>query len=143
MRHNWFLIIGALAILAVGYLNLLALRFSWYWLHWWADLPIHALGAFGLGLILLALGEERVIKTGRGHRREIILGVVGLVMLTSFVWEMFEFTSDRQQGRHFIIRTPAKLQQGTADTATDLLADLAGVLVSTGVFSLILWPRKA
>jgi len=142
MRH-YFLLFGGLAVLiAVGYLNVLAFRFSWYWLIWWFDLMMHFLGGLGLGLVLLGLGVLRFPTPVWSERRQLLVGVIGLVIIIGLVWEMFEFTTDRRLGNHLVVKTPDKLQQGAADTATDLLSDLIGVTVAAGVFNLILWKNK-
>ena len=143
MRHYWFLIGGFLILFLVGYLNVLAFRFSWYWFYWWSDLPIHTLGALGLVLIFLVLGDKQISAGNRPERRELLLGVVALVMIMSGIWELSEFSTDRERGNHLTIRTPDKLQQGAADTATDLLADLTGVLLAGALIKTTLWRQQA
>ena len=143
MRRYLPLTSGIIVLMAVGYLNVLAFRFSWYWLIWWFDLIMHALGGLGLGLVLLGLGSLRTSFSDIEKRRELVVGVIGLVMVMSFTWELFEFTTDKNLGSHLVVRTPDKLQQGAADTATDLVSDLAGVLVASGLFKFLIWRNKA
>lgn len=142
MRHYFLLFGGLIVLIAVGYLNVLAFRFSWYWLIWWFDLMMHFLGGLGLGLVLLGLGDLRSMASAWPERRQLMVGVIGLVIIISLVWEMFEFTTDRRLGNHLVVKTPDKLQQGAADTATDLLSDLIGVTVAAGLVNLILWKNK-
>ena len=143
MRQYFFLAGGIVLLIAVGYLNILAFRFSWYWLVWWFDIFMHALGGLGLGLVLLGLGNLRPSLSLPEKRRDLVAGVVAVVMVMSFTWELFEFTTDKKLGNHLVVRTPDKLQQGAADTATDLLADLAGVMLASVLFKSFLWQNKA
>lgn len=104
---------------------------------------MHALGGLGLGLVLLGLGNLRPNLSLPEKRRDLVVGVVAVVMVMSFTWELFEFTTDKNLGNHLVVRTPDKLQQGAADTATDLLADLAGVMLASVLFKSFLWQNKA
>lgn len=136
MRRHLLLTGGLMFLAAVGYLNFLAFRFSWYWLYWWFDLLMHFLGGLSLGLLFLSLNPIN------WPWRRLFLATMSLILVFSVAWELFEFSTDRQLGGRLILRTPDRLQQGVADTTTDLLADIAGVTAAGSIFYLLIWRDK-
>jgi len=109
-------------IFLIFFLNLLASKFHWFFSIWWFDMPMHFLGGFWLGLILLwyfpqeSLSSLSVLK--------IILGV----LLIAIGWEIFEIVVDRT-----ITQNPFN----SLDTLSDLCFDLAG-----GFFAMIYFFKK-
>lgn len=107
-------------ILFIFVLNLIAMKFYWYFSIWWFDMPMHLLGGFWLGLVFIwflrlkDLSFSTIVK--------IILGV----LLIGIAWEVFEIIVNKT-----IIQNPFN----TLDTISDVCFDLVGAFISILYFA--------
>lgn len=107
-------------ILFIFVLNLIAMKFYWYFSIWWFDMPMHLLGGLWLGLVFIwflrlkDLSFSTIVK--------IILGV----LLIGIAWEVFEIIVNKT-----IIQNPFN----TLDTISDVCFDLAGAFISILYFA--------
>lgn len=93
------------------------MKFHWYSLLWWFDIPMHFLGGLWLSLIALWFLNLRDISIKSIFKIIIIVFVVGIL------WEVFEVTV-----KDSITKNPFDLY----DTISDLSFDIAGGF--SGVF---------
>ncbi|MEK7140847.1 MAG: hypothetical protein AAB815_03620 [Patescibacteria group bacterium] len=103
----------AYLILFIFIINSLAMKFYWYFTIWYFDMPMHFLGGFWLGLLLIWF--FRIDKVSPRLIFKISLGV----LLIGVSWEVFEFWAN-----NFIGQIPFSIP----DTLSDIFFDLAGGL---------------
>ena len=106
MNKQELLKISLWLVIAIFFLNSMAMKFHWYYSIWWFDMPMHLLGGVFVGLITLAF-----------FPRQPILNIFLSILLIGTLWELFEFSLDK-----FITYNP----QNFLDTLSDLAYDLAG-----------------
>ncbi len=97
-------------------LNSLAMKFYWYSMIWWFDMPMHFLGGFFVGLawMFVFLPKDFTYQGGWGKSIfKIILGV----LLIGVLWEIFEILVDK---------TISQNPFNTLDTISDICFDVAG-----------------
>lgn len=107
-------------IISLFVLNLLALKFYWYFSIWYFDMPMHFLGGFCAGLLLMwffSLKKE-ILEIDFNLILKIIFGV----LFIGISWEIFEILFNN------II---AQNSFNILDTTSDVFFDLAG-----GVFAI-------
>jgi hypothetical protein len=105
------LLIRLISLIAfIFLLNLIILKFHWYYSIWWSDMLMHFLGGIWLGTAFLFVSKEE-INTKVAFK--ILLGV----LLVSVLWEIFEFILN-----NFTL----KMEFSILDTLSDFLLDLAG-----------------
>lgn len=105
--------------LLVFFINLLAMRMSWYWIMWWFDMPMHFLGGFFSGLLTLFFLYPRIRALHRdGKNGRAFLLIMAGVLAIGILWELFEF------GVETII--PTLDIANIHDSLSDLCFDLAG-----------------
>ena len=124
MRSSQNLLFISLALSVLfWFLNKIAVAFSLFWLLWWYDIPMHFLGGVVLGAFILWLigriGGPFVKPSGVSA---IVLSL-SLTLFIGVVWEVFEYKFDIAYN---------SVLGYWADTAKDLLVDLAGA-------ALVLW----
>lgn len=119
MNKKKLLIRIASLILFIFILNLLAMKFYWYFSIWWFDMPMHILGGFWVGLTLIWFLEPKNLSFNTIVK--IILGV----LLIGIAWEVFEIIVNKT-----IIQNPFN----TLDTISDVCFDLAGAFISIFYF---------
>lgn len=107
-------------ILFIFVLNLIAMKFYWYFSIWWFDMPMHLLGGFWVGLFFIWFLEPKDLSFSTIIK--IILGV----LLVGVAWEMFEVIVNKT-----IIQNPFN----TLDTISDVCFDLAGAFISILYFA--------
>ncbi len=119
-------------IISLFVLNLLALKFYWYFSIWYFDMPMHFLGGFCAGLLLMwffSLKKEILeidlpAPDYLGGRAgfNLILKIIFGVLFIGISWEIFEILFNN------II---AQISFNILDTTSDIFFDLAG-----GVFAI-------
>lgn len=107
-------------ILIVWGLNALAHKFYWYSSIWWFDMPMHFLGGYFLGLLMLLVVAYTDKNTSNKEKLTIVLlGVFAIGVM----WEGYEYAIQ--------ILTGSQLAN-PLDSMSDLFFDMAG-----GTFSLV------
>ena len=101
-------------VIAIFFLNSMAMKFHWYFTIWWFDMPMHFLGGIFIGLLALAFSPRRPVLTA-------FLSV----LMIGVLWELFEFSLDT-----FITYNPHNF----LDTFSDLVFDLVGGLTASLYF---------
>ncbi len=102
--------------------NLLAMKFYWYYTIWWFDMPMHFSGGFFIGLLSLTVYISYFLKKNREFDPKSIILISFLsALIVGVLWELFEFSLDT-----FI---NFRLQD-IWDTLSDISFDLAGSLVA-------------
>ena len=114
---------AGILVFAIFILNTLASTFYWYASIWWFDMPMHFLGGFWIGYMVLFLyGVRNNAKTDNSRS---LLRVFWLLIVTVLIvglcWEVFEFTV--QAITHANLANPL-------DSASDVFFDLAGGVAS-------------
>lgn len=103
--------------------NATANFFSWYSTIWWFDMPMHFLGGYFIGLLVLLL--VLFSNFGNGIKKdtvyEYILFLLLGVLSISILWEVFEVVMDTYT---------TKLGFNILDTLSDLFFDTAGALLA-------------
>jgi hypothetical protein len=116
MRLYWFLL-ALCASIALAIAHYVALTDYLYWTYRWLDSPMHVLGGFALGSLLIAfLFRFRPWKY-----------IVGM-LLVAVGWEFFEALIGMQQPADYVL-----------DTATDVLCDGVGASVAYLLARITIW----
>ena len=110
----------AFLICFIFLVNVLAIKFYWYYSIRWFDMPMHFLGGFWVGIALLWFFNTKVIE--KGSALKIILGV----LFIGLSWEVFEFFVNNL----YLARYPFD----KIDTTQDIFFDLFGGFVSLFYF---------
>ena len=121
---------GIISAAALVVLNRAAIDLSWYWTYKWIDLPMHFLGGFSIGLLLLYIGcIVWQSDLWEKHNARFLLVLIPLIVI-GIVWELFEIIIG--------FENLASLAPYIGDTALDLLMDILGGLAALFLFR----PRK-
>lgn len=128
MRHPFrFIVILFVVIMLV---NGAALYYSWYFYHWWLDLPMHFFGGYWVAFTALWLvylsGRVHIPDSYRDPEKVLIVALIA-AGAAGVLWEVFEFSIDT-----FIRITET---YDVADTLSDLAMDVAGALAASTVFT--------
>ena len=107
-------------IFFISFLNLIILKFHWYFSIWWSDMPMHFLGGFWLGLVFLWFLKPKDITF------DAIVKIILGVLFISLLWEVFEIVVNRAT-----IQDPFNL----LDTLSDIFFDLAGAFSAIFYFA--------
>jgi hypothetical protein len=108
---------SAWLILFIFAINYMAMKFFWYSMVWWFDMPMHFLGGFWLGLTALWVYLFYRASPGMVSARKMLIVGLCAVLIIGMGWEVFEIGIDR-----FITYSVFN----PLDTASDLFFDLAG-----------------
>ncbi len=109
----------AILVVFISILNLIILKFHWYYSIWWSDMVMHFLGGFWLGLVFLLF-----LKPVDTNFKE-ILKIIFLVLFISVLWEIFEIVLNKAT-----LRDPFN----GLDTLSDISFDLSGAFISIFYF---------
>jgi len=114
-------------VIAIFFLNSMAMKFHWYFTIWWFDMPMHFLGGVFIGLVSLAFltNQEVGHPLGGPTSGKVILTAFLSVLMIGVLWELFEFSLDT-----FITYNPHNF----LDTFSDLVFDLVGGLTASLYF---------
>lgn len=116
MRLYWFLLaLATSAVLAV--VNYIALQNYWFWMYRWLDTPMHILGGFALGSLLIAFL----------FRFRPLYYVVGMVVV-AVGWELFEAMLGFTAQPDYVW-----------DTAHDILNDALGSIMAYILARYTIW----
>lgn len=107
----------ALFIFVVNYM---AMKFYWYSLLWWFDMPMHFLGGFWAGLMVAYVYPPKDIAF------KTVLRFILAVLTIGILWEIFEILVAK-----YITGQPFN----TLDTLSDIFFDVAGGFLSIIYFS--------
>lgn len=113
----------AFLICFIFLINVLAIKFYWYYSIRWFDMPMHFFGGFWVGLVLLWFFNVKTIE------KSSILKVLLGVLFVGLCWEVFEFFVNNL----YLARYPFD----KIDTAQDIFFDLLG-----GFLSLIYFKNR-
>jgi len=108
-------------IVVIFFLNLLAMKFYWYWSIPWFDMLMHFLGGLFISLVLLWLNYFRGLLGSFSKKKAILIAILGTLVI-GLLWEIFEFSLDT-----FITEKSWDM----ADTLSDLFFDLLGAGIGT------------
>lgn len=113
-------------IVGIFVINSLAMRFHWYSIVWWFDMPMHALGGMWVALASLFIYRYKHTTTEDIFRPKMIFVIALIsVLVIGVLWEFFEFGMEAV---------------GTVDLAnpidslSDICFDLAGGVVGALYF---------
>src|SRR4051812_31980556 len=108
----------AYSIIILAIVNFIAVRFSWYGLVWWFDMPMHFLGGMSVFYIgaLFWLPARKWVRDGRFIYEGIITA-----LLLGVLWEGLELYLFMQYGtpNFFLV-----------DSLSDVCFDLAGAFLA-------------
>jgi len=100
--------------------NFLAMKGSLYYIFWWFDMPMHIIGGFWSGLIIVLIFFKRFKNKGlTNNKRSIIFFLAGIFFI-GILWELYEYFIEL-----FIRFDIANL----VDSISDLFFDLAGGVI--------------
>ncbi|MFA6273847.1 MAG: hypothetical protein WC662_01690 [Candidatus Paceibacterota bacterium] len=122
MDRKKLLLHSTLLVLFIFFINLVALKFYWYYSVWYFDMIMHFLGGFWLGLLFLWILKIQNVSINS------ILKIILSVFIVGFSWEIFEIIVN-----NFFAQNPFSF----FDTISDLCFDLAG-----GIFSFFYFYKK-
>lgn len=88
MRTRLLLPIFFLSLIILS-LHLFALRYFFYWTHWWFDILVHSLGGILIAWIAISLFE----RFGLSKTRMVLVCGFFVPLLISIGWEIFEYAS--------------------------------------------------
>ena len=116
--------ISAYSIILLSLVNFIALKFHWYFSIWYFDMPMHFLGGFCVGLVLMWL----LFNENPDFTLKFILKISLGVLFIGGSWEIFEilFNNIIAQNRFNVL-----------DTTSDIFFDLSGGLCAI----LYLWKK--
>lgn len=106
--------------------NFLAMKFHWYYVISWFDMPMHFIGGIFVCLLSLVVYISYFLKkdSTSSFRRFLFIGVISTFII-AVLWEVFEFSLDT-----FIIIK----RQNIFDTISDLFFGLGGSFAATLYF---------
>ncbi|OHA88257.1 MAG: hypothetical protein A2653_00765 [Candidatus Zambryskibacteria bacterium RIFCSPHIGHO2_01_FULL_43_25] len=121
MIHGLFFAPIVALLCIVGFLHLLALSESLYFIYGWLDLVVHFLSGIAIGVTFLWLYMKQALKNGqRKTFAKVLLVSIFTALLIASAWEVFEF----KIGLTFTSNNYA------FDTLTDILITVVGGLIS-------------
>ncbi|PIP69199.1 hypothetical protein CO033_01090 [Candidatus Nomurabacteria bacterium CG_4_9_14_0_2_um_filter_32_10] len=111
-----------LIIFLIFLLNYLAMEFYWYSSIWYLDMPMHFLGGFWLGLIVIYLFflKDDVFKS--------IFKILFFVSSIGIGWEIFEIVVNNYVTQNYF---------NYLDTISDIFFDLSG-----GLFAILYFLKN-
>lgn len=96
---------------------------------------MHFLGGWLIGtVILLVYLSLRPDKLEPLSARFLLGVVLGGILITGGIWELFEFSVDAYWATHVTIKTIATLQMGAWDSLSDMMFGLLGGLVWSSIY---------
>ena len=107
-------------ITIIAIVDLLALKFYWFWIFWWIDVIMHVLGGLwvGLGIFWILLIANVYIQK-KWSNAQLFFYIVFGTLIVGVLWEVFEYFSGLFiEGQMF------------PDAIHDMFADLAGALIA-------------
>lgn len=115
-----------IVIVGIFLVNFLAMKFHWYSIVWWFDMPMHAIGGLWVALTALYIYKYRKTTLEDISRPNKMLAVALVsVFVVGVLWEVFEFGTETI---------------GTVDIAnpidsiSDICFDLAGGILGSLYF---------
>lgn len=105
----------ALLVIFIFFLNLLAMKFYWYSLLWWFDIPMHYLGGVWLGLAAVYFFPPK-----EGSMRSVAT-IISIALFFILVWELYEFIVDENISKNTF---------DIMDTLSDICFGLGGAFTS-------------
>lgn len=115
-----FLIVGIFVV------NLLAMKFHWYSIVWWFDMPMHAVGGLWVSLATLFIYKYRsTTAEDISYPRKIFFISLMSVFVIGLLWEVFEFG---------IEKIGVVDLANPIDSLSDLCFDLVGGIIGTSYF---------
>lgn len=79
----------------------LAIYFSWYWVHWWLDIPVHMVGGLILALLfyymVFANHRTRLFFGLSRNKQSIFSTMVFWVLVVAIGWEALELWAGRSR----------------------------------------------
>lgn len=122
MKNYSLLFVAFSLILALGVLHFSAIVFYFYWTMWWFDTLMHFLGGLSLGVFLIWVFHVSGMFGQRApNRRQAFLTSLVSIAIIGVGWEIFEYVAGISTAE----------QNYALDTATDLVADMAGALLAS------------
>lgn len=113
-------------IVGIFFINYFAMKFHWYSIVWWFDMPMHTLGGIWVALVSLFVYRFRRTTVEDIFKPRMIFVIALLsVLIIGLLWEIFEFGMENI---------------GTVDLAnpidslSDLCFDLAGGVIGALYF---------
>jgi hypothetical protein len=107
--HILFFTLVIASVLAI--MQQYALEYYLYWVYWWFDVVMHAIGGFVIGLFVYAAGYRTLLR------------LVLAVIVVGIVWELFEY----------VIGVMTYEDDVLFDTILDLVMDTIGALGAYGI----------
>ncbi len=91
MLKKKLLLISLITILSVAVFHCLALKYNWYWIFRWLDIPVHIVGGFWVSLTSLWISLKiKHIDSICGYRKKALLIMLISVFVVGISWEIFE-----------------------------------------------------
>lgn len=113
-----------LLIIGIFFVNTLAIKFYWYSLVWWFDMPMHFLGGLWVGL---AASFVWLYSGWITPPKNVLLGTILTllisVFLIGFLWEVYEFAVQYMIPQGGVLANPL-------DSLSDIFFDCAGGVVA-------------
>lgn len=109
----------ALLIFFIFLVNLVALKFYWYYSIWYFDMIMHFLGGLWLGLAFIWLFSAKELTS------KLIFKIILSVLLIGFLWEIFEIIF-----YNYVAENPFII----LDTVSDICFDLTGGILAVIYF---------
>ncbi len=125
-RRTALPILMVLGIFFLWIANTLAMKYSWYIIIPWFDMPMHYLGGIWAGMLSLFFIITYVLpRYPTCSNTQRVLLVIGCVLAIGIGWEVFEF----------ILGKVTYIDFGdVADTISDLALDTIGGITALAVF---------
>lgn len=117
----------------IGALHLGALKYSWYWLYWWFDIPVHFLGGIVVALISLYVYLKYSSAQGSLTKKQLFWVTFLGVLVIGLLWEAFELVVG---GRAFAD------SDYMLDTISDIFTNISGSALVYVIISSI-YERKS
>lgn len=85
------LLISVITILFIAVFHFFALKYSWYWVYKWIDIPVHVVAGFWVSLTALLVS----LKIGHidnisGYKKKALFVMLLPVLVVAIFWEVFE-----------------------------------------------------
>lgn len=116
----------ALIVSIIGVVDIVARLKHLYFYIWWLDIPMHILGGFWVGLMVLTYYFAHRHKLYKSESlRFAFLLAVGATFVVAVSWEIFEWGVDRANGLN---------HNDIVDTIADICNGLIGASLGTALF---------
>ncbi|MBP6856284.1 MAG: hypothetical protein KBC42_01925 [Candidatus Pacebacteria bacterium] len=115
-----------LLIAGIFLVNIMAMKFHWYSIVWWFDMPMHTLGGMWIALTSLFVYKyRRTTYDDITNPKKLFFVALICVIIIGLLWEIFEFGME----------TVGTLDLANPiDSISDLCFDLVGGVVGTMYF---------